>query len=184
MKYNVILADPPWRYRDATPNRAIENHYQTMSDEEIYSLPVGELATDESVLLLWATWPKLVEAQAVMSAWGFEYVSGFPWIKIQGHPQYFLDGTLQIVPQYGMGFWVRGCSEPVLIGKRKNTPAPHSSFVGLLSPNLQHSRKPDNLYEYAEKLPGPYLELFARRQRPGWDVFGNEVENSIRLEQP
>ena len=80
-----------------------------------------------------------------------------------------------------MGWWVRGCSEPLLIAKRKNTPAPSSSFVGLLSPNLQHSRKPDSVYDYAESLPGPYLELFARRERAGWDVFGNQVTNSIAL---
>ena len=71
---------------------------------------------------------------------------------------------------------MRGCSEPVLIGWRGTEKPPSSPFLGLLSERLEHSRKPDDIYEYAESLPGPYLELFARRSRPGWDAWGNEVD--------
>ena len=68
-----------------------------------------------------------------------------------------------------------------MIGKRGSPPPPPNGFIGLLSPNLQHSRKPDSIYEYAEALPGPRLEMFARRPRTGWHVFGNEVTGSISL---
>jgi len=71
---------------------------------------------------------------------------------------------------------VRGASEPILICKRGNAKPPTNGFVGLIAPNIRHSRKPDNLHEYAEALPGPRLELFARLARPGWTVWGNEVE--------
>jgi N6-adenosine-specific RNA methylase IME4 len=69
----------------------------------------------------------------------------------------------------------------VLIGRRGQVSPPDLGWVGLLSPNYYHSRKPDNLYQYAESLPGPYLEMFARRARSGWDVYGNEAPDSIAL---
>ncbi len=96
-------------------------------------------------------------------------------------PQHRLDGTLHIRPQFGMGYWTRGCSEPLLIARRGKARPPAESFVGLLSPNLEHSRKPENLYDYAESMEGPYLELFARRPRDGWDSWGNQIDGSIKL---
>lgn len=147
----------------------------------ISELPVARLAADDSVLLLWATWPQMTEALTVMAAWGFQYVTGFPWIKILGEPRRDLFGELRIKPQYGIGFWVRGCSEPLLIGRRGQAKPPSNGWVGLLSENLQHSRKPDALYDYAESLPGPYLELFARRRRAGWDSWGNEVAATVEV---
>ncbi len=117
-----------------------------------------------------------------MDAWGFQYKTGFPWIKILDEPRMSLFGDMIIKPQYGVGFWVRGASEYVAIGTRGKVSPPNSGFVGLLSENFQHSRKPENIYEIAESLPGPYLELFARRRRDGWDAFGNEIEGSVNLE--
>lgn len=115
-----------------------------------------------------------------MQSWGFQYVTGFPWVKVTDISRN-LWGELEIKVSYGIGFWSRGCTEFVMIGKRGHVKPPDMGFIGLLSPNLFHSRKPDDIYEYAESLLPPYLELFARRSRPGWDVFGNEVENSIEL---
>jgi len=180
-KYRVILADPPWSYRMNSGSGVAENHYNVMAISDICALPIEKLADDDSVLLMWGTWPLLPQSVSVISAWGFEYVSGFPWIKIIGTPERNLFGDLQIKPQYGIGFWVRGASEFVLIGKRGNARPPLEKFIGLLSENFGHSRKPENLYEYAELFDGPYLELFARRRREGWDAFGNEVEGSITL---
>jgi N6-adenosine-specific RNA methylase IME4 len=131
--------------------------------------------------LLWCTWPQLQEGIRVIAEWGFSYVTGFPWVKIIGQPQVDLWGQLTIRPTYGVGFWARGCTEMVLIGRRGQVSPPDLGWVGLLSPNYYHSRKPDNLYQYAESLPGPYLEMFARRARSGWDVYGNEAPDSIAL---
>lgn len=180
--YGVIIADPPWNYRNSGCRGAAENEYSTMTLADLKRLPVSGLAATDSVLLMWATWPKLVEAALpLMEAWGFEYVTGFPWIKVR-EVNMRLDGDVDFTVPYGIGFWVRGATEIVLVGRRGDVKPPDTGYIGLLSPNLRHSRKPSSLYEYAEALDGPYLELFARRRRPGWDVFGNEVEGSIRVE--
>ena len=179
--YGVILADPPWNYANAGCRGAAENQYPTMTDKDIAALGVCDLAAPDAVLLLWATWPKLSEAcLPALKAWGFEYVTGFPWVKVTS-AAHNLWGEIEISVPYGVGFWARGCSEPLLIGKRGNAKPPPNGFIGLLSPNLHHSRKPDDIYAYAESLPGPYLELFARRTRPGWDAWGNEVESTVQL---
>lgn len=181
-QYGVIIADPPWQYNNTGTEGAAERQYSTMRLEDICALPVSPLASPHSTLLLWATWPLLPEALRVVSAWEFEYVTGFPWIKIHGVPRTNLWGELEIRPRYGVGFWARGCSELLLVGRRGKARAPTGDFMGLLSENYAHSRKPDNLYEYAESMPGPYLELFARRQRNGWDSWGAQVESTIEVD--
>lgn len=175
-----MLADPPWRYNNSGINGACEEQYPVMTVEEICALPVQSITEDDSVLLLWCTWPQLENGLRVMAAWGFQYVTGFPWVKIT-EVSVNLWGLIEIRVPYGIGFWARGCTEIVMIGRRGNPEPPPSSFIGLLSPNLFHSRKPDDVYHFAESMPGPYLELFARRAREGWDAFGNQVENSISL---
>ena len=183
-QYGVIIADPPWQYSNAGVRGNAEDQYSgTMTVADICALPVADLAAPNCVLLCWATWPLLREGLAVVQAWGFEYVTGFPWVKLTDEPRRNLWGDVEFKPQYGTGFWGRGCTELLLIGRRGKVEVPRtaSNTVLLLSANFGHSRKPENLYEYAEQFAGPYLELFARRRRPGWDVFGNEVADSIRL---
>lgn len=177
-QYGVVLADPPWPYRNRGVNGAAEKHYPTMSIRQIQALPVGKLAMPNSVLLLWGTWPNLPLALSVLQAWGFQYVTGFPWIKVVNVPS-VEQGLFR--PFFGTGFWVRGCSEYVLIGRRGKVSPPTGNFVGLLSENFQHSRKPASIHEYAETMTGPYIELFARQHRPGWDVWGNEVASTVQM---
>lgn len=160
------------------------NEYKTMTIDDICALPVQTIAADDCILLLWATNPLIPEALKVCNAWGFKYVTSFPWVKLSSPPQINFFGEWNYKPNYGVGFWVRGCSEHVFICKRGKVLPPPNDFVGILSENFFHSRKPENIYEYAESMSGPYLEMFARRQRKGWDVFGNEVEGSIRLLTP
>jgi N6-adenosine-specific RNA methylase IME4 len=181
--YRVLLADPPWKYRNAGVEGAAERQYPTMTIAELCALPIAALAAPDAVLLLWATWPLLDEAIGVLRAWGFEYVTGLPWVKLEGDPQRNLWGDYEYKPQYGTGFWVRGCSEPLLIGRRGDIARPieAGNTLGIVSENFGHSRKPENLYEYAEHFEGPYLELFARRPRQGWAVYGNQVERSSAL---
>lgn len=190
-KYKVILADPPWQYHRNSGFGVAENHYNTMSLEDIKALPVKELSDRNSVLLLWATWPFLDQAFELVEYWGFEYKTIIPWIKIKSIDIDMFDSVPTIESQWGVGFWARGCSEPLLVCKRGNIKHPADPPLGLierryddpifLGPRLQHSRKLESVYQYAELFDGPYLELFARRQRNGWDVFGNEVESSIAL---
>lgn len=169
LKFGTIIADCPWNYAktsgDPRMRGNIEKHYEPLTTARLCELPVRELARDDSVLLLWTTWPFLRDALNVMDAWGFTYVTGLSWVKIQH------DHTML---HYGTGYWVRGCTEPILVGKRKRSF--RTNYAGFIGEDLGHSRKPESLFELAEgALPGPYLELFARRARPGWTSIGNEA---------
>lgn len=185
-QYGVILADPPWAYNNGG-NGAAHNHYPTMTEAQIAAMPVEMVAAKDSVLILWSTWPQMAAALTVMGMWGFRYVTGFPWIKIRsieinvhnGVPVDAMDVSFK--PVYGTGFWVRGASECVLVGRRGHPRPPSTHPLGLLCHAAQHSRKPVDIYDYAESMDGPYLELFARRAYRGWDAWGNEVENPVPL---
>lgn len=177
-KYGVIIADPPWTYSNSGVRGAAVDIYNVMTTDDICDLPISDLSSQDCTLLLWATWPCLTDAFRVISALGFEFVTGMPWVKCSS-ASIDLWGELQATPSYGTGFWLRGCSEPILICRRGHPQLPKGDWLGLLSERWEHSRKPDNLYEYAESMPGPYLEMFARRKRDGWDVWGNEVESDL-----
>jgi N6-adenosine-specific RNA methylase IME4 len=185
-RYGVIVADPPWDLSgwSVGRNKGPLKHYPVLDTPSICRLPVAQIIRPDAVLLLWTVWAKVPDALAVMEAWGFSYVAGFPWIKLTSEPRQMLDGEWEYRPSYGIGNWVRGCSEPLLIGRRGDIRAPYSPYLGLLSKRLEHSRKPEHIYDYAEPFPGPYLELFARRPRPGWDQYGNEVDGGISLAVP
>lgn len=170
-KYKVILADPPWSYRNGTSklDGLASSHYSTMSHEAIGQLPVQEVADDDCVVLLWATFPKLKEAIHVVEAWGFEYVTvAFTWVKL------YKNGF----PRMGLGFWSRGNAEICLLGKRGKPKRINNDVSQIIeAPVTQHSRKPDVQYERIEHLlNGPYLELFGRSPRVGWTVWGNQVD--------
>jgi N6-adenosine-specific RNA methylase IME4 len=163
--YGVIYADPPWPY-DRAPmgdeGRHNDQHYSSMPLEEIKALPIP--AADDCYLFLWATVPMLPQCLEVMAAWGFTYKSASTWVKDKA----------------GTGYWVRGICEHLLIGKRGNvlSPAPGEQFPGVIeAPRGRHSEKPDIFAEHIARLfPNvPKLEMFAREERPGWDVWGNEV---------
>lgn len=172
MKYRTIVADPPWRYRQTriltTAKRPetrpeADAQYQTMTVEDIAALPIKEQADDDAHLYLWVTNPKLFEALPVVEAWGFEYVTLLTWRKL---------GTL------GLGYYFRGDTEHVIFAVRGKAPIEPSKRARnwFAAPKTGHSRKPDQFYEMVERVsPGPYLELFARRRRFGWDVWGNEA---------
>ena len=173
--FGVIIADPPWRYGNKGVQGAAEKKYETMSISELRDMPVNNMAKTDAVLIMWATWPLLADAITLFDSWGFAYKTGLPWIKITSDPTPDLFGEVTLRPQYGTGFWVRGCSEPVLLGARGKAKTPSTDPVGLLSRNFGHSRKPDNIHELGESMDGPYLELFARRTRQGWTSWGNEL---------
>jgi len=181
LKYKTILADPPWQYRNDGVDGAAQKHYPTMKTEDIAQMEIDKICENDCVLILWATWPCLTDAFEVIRGWGFNYVTGFPWIKVRGIPTTNLWGETEINAGWGMGFWIHGISELVLICRRGKPKLPTKRWVGLLSPNIRHSKKPKSIYEFAETLEPPYIELFARNKREGWDVFGNEVESDIQL---
>lgn len=173
-KYNVIYADPPWPYECGLP-------YQTMSFTEISRLPIKIITENDAVCFLWATTPFLPQAFDTLNAWGFEYKTMLTWVKTYGNAR---------------GSWFRINTEHLLVGIKGNVPAFQMAASNVyLSEPTRHSQKPDYfrhlVTEAAEKvLPSTHkLELFARARKgvsdsniySGWEVYGNQVENSINL---
>lgn len=168
--YQVIYVDVPWPFSGGG-NRSAKRHYPTMKINEIKALPVSNLAADDCALFLWATFPQLERASEVIKAWGFEYkTNAFTWIKTNKG-----NGKLAI----GNGYWTRSNAEICLfatIGKPQRLHADVHSVV--ITPRGRHSEKPDEVRQRIVRLMGdvPRIELFARQQVAGWDVWGNEVE--------
>ena len=163
-QFHVLYADPPWRYDfAASPDRRqIENHYPTMTLAEIKALDIP--ASDDAVLFLWATSPKLAEALEVIEAWGFEYRTCMVWVK----------------DKIGMGYYARQRHELLLVAKRGNLPVPEPGLRPdsvIEAPRLDHSAKPPVVYDMLESMypEATKAELFARNQRDGWTGWGNEL---------
>lgn len=174
-KYRTIYADPPWQFQNRTGKVAPEhkrlNRYETMTLEDIKALPVSTVADEKCHLYLWVPNALLPQGLEVMKAWGFEYKTNLIWEKVRkdGLP----DGR-------GVGFYFRNVTEILLFGitgDKNRTLDPGRSQVNLLrTMKREHSRKPDEFVELIEACsPGPYLELFARGDRNGWDMWGNQA---------
>jgi len=172
-KYQIIYADPPWSYRDKalSGNRGAGCKYTTQSKEWLDNLPVSEMADVNCILFLWVTMPKLNECWDLISKWGFEYKTvAFTWVKKnKKSPSWF----------WGMGRWTRANAELCLLatkGRPKRINAGVHSVID--APIERHSQKPDEVRKRIVKLLGdlPRIELFARQQASGWDVWGDEVD--------
>jgi len=181
--YGAILADPPWHFQTwagarksgaGIACRASRPAYNTMVDDDIMALPVAELAAPDCVLFMWTCWPVLRRSFAILDAWGFEYKTcAFSWMK--GDP-YRLWAD-ELTPRMGLGYWTRANTEPCLLATR-GKPKRIATDIrqGIIDKPREHSRKPDCVHGRIEKLVGgPYLELFARAPRKGWDVWGNQT---------
>lgn len=177
--FSTILADPPWQFQNRTGKVAPEHRrllrYPTMELKEIMELPVAKLAAAKSHLYLWVPNALLLEGLKVMEAWGFTYKTNLVWYKVRKD-----DGP----DGRGVGFYFRNVTELLLFGVRGSmrTLQPGRTQVNLFATRKrEHSRKPDEIFDIIENCsPGPYLELFARFARPGWQQWGNEdvEENS------
>lgn len=179
--YAVILADPPWRFqpwsRATGLGRSPEQHYPTMTIDDLCALPVRRLAASNCALFLWCTWPLIFEAPRVFESWGFSYRTlAWEWVKLNPRAE-----GLKI----GLGFYTRANVEPCLLAVRGSMPVQTKKERNvILAPAEAHSRKPDEQYAKIERLypEGRRIELFARRPRPGWACWGNNVAESIDLE--
>lgn len=166
MTFDLILADPPWRYDfSRSRSRAIEPKYDTLSSNDLQCLSVRSLAKPDATLMLWATAPKLPEALAVMEAWGFRYTTSAVWDK----------------QRIGMGYYFRGQHELLLVGKRGSPrpPAPATRPPSVIRERRgAHSAKPGLVYALLERMypDARRLELFARAERPGWTAIGAEID--------
>ena len=171
MLYKTIYADPPWMERGGGKiKRGADKHYPLMSTKDIIALPVREIADPEGChLYLWTTNNFLPDALKVVEAWGFQYVTMITWMK----------------NSIGLGQYYRGMTEHCIFA-RTRTPLPYKledgkrqqGLTGFYSPKQAHSAKPDIMRQMIERVSyGPRIELFAREQHEGWDVWGNEVQS-------
>ena len=177
MKYKVILADPPWSYSNFSKAANGAPQYKTMPYEKIKEIPVYHWADENCLLAMWTTWPLLVEGISLVKDWGFDYITGFPWVKT-------LPKSADI--STGVGFWAQSCSEILVLGRRgKVSPPKVEKQLGLMvdeprvfySPvSRKHSRKPTSIHDWIEtNFEGPYLELFATQSRPDWTCWGLDL---------
>ena len=178
--FRTIMADPPWRFQNATgkmaPGHRRLNRYATMTFADIMAMPVPMIADTPSHLYLWVPNALLSEGLEVMRAWGFSYKSNIVWHKVRKDGG--SDGR-------GVGFYFRNVTEMLLFGvrgKNARTLAPGRRQVNMMQTRKrEHSRKPDEQYEIIETCsPGPFLELFGRGVRPGWAAWGNQADESYR----
>ena len=173
--FGTILADPPWRFAHRTGKAAPEHQrlfrYPTLSLADICALPIPSLVRPTAHCYLWIPNALLPHGLEALAAWGFEYKTNLVWHKVRKDGG--SDGS-------GVGYYFRNVTELLLFGVRGPRPRtlpPARSQVNLFpSRKRRHSQKPDEQYTIIESCsPGPYLELFARRSRPGWTAWGSEV---------
>lgn len=192
-KFPVVIIDIPWQYYgDKFKPMAAGKHYDCMTDEEIYSLPVKDILLPKSVLFVWVTGPKLAVAINAIHRWGLHYRGiAFDWAKTTAQGK-FING------QGGRPSLIKHAGELVLwaspLAKGKPLPIknegmaswyieeeieiPIPELIPVPRPQNVHSRKPEEIQNRIEALlDGPYLEIFARRQRAGWECFGNQIHN-------
>lgn len=171
--FSVVYADPPWTYSTWShkgEGRAPQQHYDCMSLDAIAALPVADLAAPDAALFLWVIQPMLPQAMQLISAWGFTFKTvAYYWVKMTA------DGR----PRKGLGYHTRQGAEQCWLAtrgrgyRRMSRAEPQVVFA----PLREHSRKPDEIADSVARLTGdvPRVELFARTQRPGWQVWGNQT---------
>jgi len=177
-KYNIIYADPAWNFnfqkRNGLSEKAKSKLYPTMSGEDIMQLPIKEIADNNCILFLWVMNSEIPLALECIKKWGFIYKTiAFTWVK-----------TTKNTYHFGGGNWTRSNPELCMLATRGNIKRLSASVKNLIiSPLREHSRKPDEVRDFIIQLVGdlPRIELFARQKTEGWDVWGNELENSIDL---
>lgn len=172
--FATIVADPPWRYGNTSTRGAAEDHYPTMSIEDLCALDIArERSAEQAHLYLWATAGHLPEAFKVMEAWGFTYKTYLVWVK----------------PQMGMGNYFRVSTELVLFGVKGEMRTNDRGLMNYFNARrAKHSAKPRAFRELVKKAsPGPYLEMFVRCRKAdemlcdcsgcadGWTTWGNEA---------
>lgn len=170
MGFSVHVSDPPWMFKDSLPGskRGASKHYGCMSLIELMSFEQPAML-DDSILFMWRVASMPTEALCVVRSWGFEPKSELVWIKTDRSGN----------PSFGMGHYVRGAHETCIIATRGHASKlikNRSVRSVFLAPRGSHSAKPDEFYSIVESLvDGPYVETFARRNRPGWTCFGDEL---------
>lgn len=183
-RYRTIVADPPWDYGGTfTLKNEGERHqkgaecpYDCMSLDDIAAIPVRDMAEDDAHLYLWTTNKHLEFTYDIARAWGFTPKVPLTWTKTHR------DDPARVSMK--VGYYFRGATEHLLFCVRGSLRLQTSEGLptGYLWPRLPHSVKPDAFYDLVEKAsPGPYVELFARRARFGWDYWGDQSLGTAQM---
>lgn len=183
-KFGAILCDPPWSFltygkKQTTPHRTAEDHYVTMTAEDLRSMPVEGCAAKDCALFMWVVDSHLDEAIELGKAWGFEFKTiAFIWAKTTQRAKQFGFFPPETVHRIGMGYWTRKQAEICIMFTRGKPRRIGKGVRQIIeAPRREHSRKPDETHARVEALVGgPYLELFAREPRAGWTVWGNQTD--------
>lgn len=174
MQYPVIILDCPWPY-DRTSGQGVANkQYSLMTWDDLYALGpmVKAVAAPDCAIFLWTTAPLLVETVDMVKAWRLRYVTkAFSWIKT-----YPAGGIFFGIGSYTEDVWLLSNGTPQRKAKDVSQIVP-TSEEGIVAPMGRHSKKPEEVQNRIERLlTGPYLEIFARRQRPNWTCIGGELD--------
>lgn len=175
-QYNTIYVDPPWKESGGGKiKRGADRHYPLMSTKEIMNMAdfIDSISSDNCHIYLWTTNNFLKDALKVMDAWNFRYVTMITWQK----------------DKMGLGQYFRGMTEHCLFGVKGKVPYKkvdgkrQQGVTGFNAPRTKHSKKPQKMREMIERVSyPPFIELFAREEHDGWDVWGNEVDSIIKGE--
>lgn len=170
--FRTGVIDPPWPYQRASSDKKLlgyigqhgNEHYHTLSLDDLAELPIAQLI--DGYLFLWCSGPWLPAAFDLIRAWGFQYITAIHWYKRNASGK---------VP-FGPGYWYRASVETILLARRPGAPAIRTHERNVFeAPRGKHSAKPEAFQDHVERhFPGPYVELFARRERSGWTCLGDE----------
>ena len=197
-KYQVIYADPPWlfkTYSDKGKDRSPEQHYKCMTMEDIKNLPIQDIADDDCVLFIWATYPMLNQCLETIKAWGFTYKTiGFTWVKLlkkwkdRSIDYGIIKESEQIekLMAMGLGYITRANPEICIYATKGKPKRPNSKSIRnlVISAIDIHSKKP---LEVVNRLNIMYpdsakIELFARKKiHKDWDYWGDEIISDIAI---
>lgn len=183
-RFSVIIEDPPWVFKDklsmASGNRGAAGRYPLLEDNIITQLPIEELAEPNALLGIWCPSALFMQGMLMMANWGFEHKQIWTWVKTKKHPTGEFDASALA---FGMGRLTRNCTEHLLVGTRGNmlqylqNKSVRNCFP---HPVLEHSKKPEIIQDALDSMfpDAARIELFARRQRPGWTCVGNEAPDT------
>lgn len=164
--YKTIVADPPWRYASAATKADAGKHYSTMHVDDLCALTVRDLAAESAHLWLWCTNALMEDGYRVVRSWGFNPLTVVTWCK----------------PGPGVGYYLRNNTEHAILASRGEPMVPDvkPQSTWHVWPRTPHSVKPQASYDLVEQVsPGPYVELFARAPRLGWDSWGYGYESGV-----
>lgn len=194
--YGLIYIDPPWEQQmfsaETGIKKAPQAKYDCMSLEDIQALPIAQLAAANCFVVMWTLWNFVAPGYGtdVLRAWMAEPKSGGAWFKLTKNDKVSM----------GTGYGFRGCSEPFLTAAygapKVRSHRERNGIVteievdaaleldALVAQLREHSRKPEEMREALERMfpDVPKVEVFARERRPGWDAWGNQVDDNLFAE--